>query len=564
MKVVAYCRVSTDSRDQANSFENQKSYFEREIAKNPNYELVQIYADKGISGTKLQRPEFDKMLYDAGLDVRKGFNDDNDQRKEYTKYYISPSTTRQPKYNLILTKNTSRFARNTNVSEILDDLKKNGVYVYFLDLNKTTQNESDITFIKIFQVFDENDSRDKSIKVKFGQQEGVRHGVIHVSGKIFGYNYIKAENRLEIIPEEAEIIKTIFNLYSNGLGIRQIINTLTDSNITTRQGKPFCKSSIRRILTNEKYAGYNNPFKYDTGVVFNKNSYPRINEEYDVVKSDKIPEIISIEIFNKCKDIMQSKVNYKNQKGLYNGKSKYCSLIYCGKCGSVYYSNQENGRTFYNCSNKKLHGTIVCNNPNINETVIDQYISNLANGEMSELFNETKDTSLKRIYKEILVQYQRINKDCSDESKNILLQIQELKNKLDKYIEIFAMGELSQTIVQEKIKTTEVQINDLKKTYAIVSESNVSIANRILSLYNTIEKITKYEINTVYTNTEIVNMIHKIIVYRNGNSLAFSIQIKPLEDVYNLVNELDSIWEDEIFDENEINNIISICHDIVS
>ena len=382
IKVCAYCRVSTDSKDQANSYENQKSYFEREISKNPEYELIQIYADKGISGTKLQRPEFNRMLEDAGLDIKEITNDNNDKRKQYLRYVTIPSTTRKPRFNLILTKNTSRFARNTNVGEILDNLKSNNVYVQFLDLNKSTKNEADITIIKLFQVFDENDSRDKSVKVRFGQNEGTKRGIIHTSSKLYGYHYIQTENRLEIIPEEAKIVQIIFNLYEKGFGARRIINVLKDNQIKTRQGKDFCKSTIRHILDNEKYAGKNNSLKYDTGIVFNKNSYSKVKNSYMVVDSDKIPSIISWEQFTKCQSILKNKVNYNNQKGIYRGKSKYSGLIHCGFCGTVYYANKDCNHKFYNCANKKAHGYSVCQSPNIDEQFIDEIIEQIENKEV--------------------------------------------------------------------------------------------------------------------------------------------------------------------------------------
>jgi len=564
IRVAVYCRVSTDSRDQANSFDNQKSYFEREIDKNSDYELVKIYADRGISGTKLSRPEFDIMLYDAGLDIIEVQNDDKDKRKEYLRYRTVPSSSRKPKFDIIITKNTSRFSRNMEITTILNDLKKNKVYVHFLDLNKSTENEADITYIQIFQSFDEHDSRDKSEKVLFGMAEGAKKGVVHTNSKLYGYRYIQAENRLEIIPEEAEVVRLIYTLYASGLGARQIINTLTDSGIKTRQGKIFCKSAIRRILDNEKYAGMNNALKYDTGLVFNKNSYPIIKDSYEVIESDKIPSIVSIELFEKCKNILKSKKNYTNQKGIYKGISKYSGMVYCGKCGSVYYSNSDKGRMFYNCSNKKLHGISVCNNPNVNEDFLNKYFSNLANGELYSYVEKVKNVSVRRIYKEIMSQYQRINSDHSNDAKIITLQIQELKGKLDRYIEIFAIGESSQNIVKNKIQETELQINKLQQNYKTISESNVCIANKILTLYNTAQKIITFQNKETYTEEEIVGLISKIVIYKNGDGFGFSPHIKPLEEFTNLVDGLDSIWEDEKFDENEINKIVSISHDIVS
>ena len=113
--VVAYCRVSTSSKDQENSFENQKNFFEREVGRSETLELVGIYADKGITGTSLnRRDDFTRMLLDAGLIERK-------VTRTRSIFEIDHS---KPKFNLILVKNTSRFARNVMVIDILRELVK--------------------------------------------------------------------------------------------------------------------------------------------------------------------------------------------------------------------------------------------------------------------------------------------------------------------------------------------------------------------------------------------------------------------------------------------------------
>lgn len=228
-RVCAYCRVSTRSTDQENSFENQKSYFERVIAENEEYEYAGIYADRGISGTKLKRPQFDRLLTDAGLDIA----------HEY-------KITAKPKFDLILVKNTSRFARNVSVDVILKALAKNNVYVYFLDLNKTTENSEDITYIQIFLTFDERESRDKSKKVLFGIEEGIRKGNIHSHGRLYGYVYHpKPENRLEILEKEAENVRMMFDLYVNqGFGFHRICNILKQKGIKSKTGKDFTDRAI--------------------------------------------------------------------------------------------------------------------------------------------------------------------------------------------------------------------------------------------------------------------------------------------------------------------------------
>jgi len=518
IKVAAYCRVSTDKRDQLNSFANQKSYFQREIQKNPHYQLVKIYPDKGISGTKLQRPEFDKMLYDAGLDIQKTSNADNDVRKQFIRYRTVPSSSRKPKFNLILTKNTSRFARNTNVGEILDDLRANKVYVRFLDLNKSTENEADITFIKFFEVIDENDSRDKSSKVRFGQQEGSKHGIIHTSGKLYGYRYIQTENRLEIIPEEAEIIKTIFNLYANGFGIRQILKTLHNSGIKTRHGKDFCKSAISRILSNEKYAGKNNSLKYDTGIVFSKNSYAKVRKKYMIEDSDKIPAIITWDLFLKCKNERLNKINYKNQCGLYKGSSKYMGLIYCGKCGSVYHSNRDNGRKFYNCSRKKSNGLAACNNPNVSQSKIDAFIKKLEDGLAEAHLNKLRVYNFVIINNAILNLFDKFDKTDDSHAKKLAVQIKAKQSLLDGYSDLYAMHPQNRQQLKVKIASLNDEIAELRKQYENETRDKNDIKKEILALDALIsdDRVKLNIEHRKYSSEEIISMLDKIIVEPNG------------------------------------------------
>ena len=137
--ICAYVRVSTKDKEQLSSFENQMSYFQREFGENENYNLVQLYADCGRSGTSLKRPAFDKMIADAGVDKS---HMDGDLFRIVGK----------PKFSRILIKNTSRFARNVSADMLLKTLRKNGVYVDFMDTNLSTERDTDITMMQILQV----------------------------------------------------------------------------------------------------------------------------------------------------------------------------------------------------------------------------------------------------------------------------------------------------------------------------------------------------------------------------------------------------------------------------
>ena len=378
MKVCAYCRVSTDSADQTNSFENQQSLFQHAVTER-GQELVAIYADKGISGTKLKRPEFERMLFDAGInviDVAPSARTKTTQR--HTVYEVA--TDRKPLFNSIWVKNFSRFARNILSFELIQKLLVAGVGVYSIEQNIDTRNSDQIMLLHIFQTFDEQESRDKSQKTRTGVLEAARKGALRASGRLYGYHYIKGKNsltnKLEAIPEEAEVVKKIFTMYADGQGIRRIIGALTEQGIFTREGKPFAKTTIRHILDNEKYAGINNILKYDTGMILKDKHSPRRKDEYRIERSERIEPIITEELFYKCQEVMHGKVNYQTNKGIYTGVTKYAGLLYCGKCGAKYVGNTDRGRHFYNCQTKRTRGK-TCTGRNVQMREVDELFTQL-------------------------------------------------------------------------------------------------------------------------------------------------------------------------------------------
>lgn len=340
IRVAGYGRVSTDSKDQKNSLEHQKASYERDYKDNPKYIYNEkyLYFDRGITGTKLNRPRFDEMLKDAGLDIVEVRNNDNDNRKRYLDYVTIPSSTRKPKFDLIIVRNTSRFARNINCVKILEQLRQIKVYVYFCDIDKTTERETDMEEIQSHLLSAERESRMKSRMVKFGNKEGALSGVIRASKSLYGYRYIGNENkleiRLEIIEEEAETIRKIYKWYLEGYGIRRIERLLRENKICTRKGKNFGKSTIRAILTNEKYKGWSVRNKYDTGTVFNKNSCAKIRDksEWIIHITEKVPAIVSEKDFDKVQEMLYNKKEHILNKGIYHGISEFCGKIICGKC----------------------------------------------------------------------------------------------------------------------------------------------------------------------------------------------------------------------------------------
>ena len=226
IKVVAYCRVSTGSEEQYNSFKNQKQFFERYVKEHPEFELVKtkdcptgIYADRGISGTLFHREQFENMLRAAGLnisavDYKSSEKKDADGNPITITYrdYLTTFSNKNPEFSLILVKNTSRFARNILITDILRKLEQNRVYVKFIDIDKSTENPEDLSIISFFQIFDEMFSRDLSRKLISANIQSRENQILRSNNQLYGYKYNKRKsraenNKLTIIEEEAKIIR---------------------------------------------------------------------------------------------------------------------------------------------------------------------------------------------------------------------------------------------------------------------------------------------------------------------------------------------------------------------
>ena len=221
LKIAVYCRVSTDTEQQLNSLENQKQLFQSKIESDGD-ELYRVFFDEGLTGTKLNnRKGFHEMLILGGIDVVETVdkkllangNFDTRIKRKITNYIVSE---RKPCFDKIYIKNTSRFARNTLSYDIICKLREKGVSVYFLEQNIDTSDYSRDFLLQMFQVFDQNDSRDKSIKTLTGIKKSAERGVIRTNKKIYGFKYSKDTNSLTLIPSEAETIRRIYSLYLEG------------------------------------------------------------------------------------------------------------------------------------------------------------------------------------------------------------------------------------------------------------------------------------------------------------------------------------------------------------
>ena len=361
-RVAAYCRVSTDSEEQLNSYEAQKSYYTQKIEDSPDWEMAGIYADEGITGTSLKkRTEFKKMI----------------------------TACKRGHIDLIITKSLSRFARNTvDCLETVRLLKANGIGVYFEKENINTLTESSEFLITLFSGFAQAESESLSKNVAWGKAKSAEAGKVTFQyKKMLGYRK-GADGQPEIVPEEAEVIKRIYHRYLDGCTLGQIKRELDEDNVPTAQGVEFWSPAIiHNILTNEKYIGDALLQKTYVTDCISKKVKKNQGERAMYYVENNHPAIISREVFDQVRNEMtrrssKRKVLQKSGKtelGKYSGKYALTELLVCGECGSPYkrvtWARNGKKRIVWRCVSRLEFGTKYCHNsPTLDESKLHSAI----------------------------------------------------------------------------------------------------------------------------------------------------------------------------------------------
>ena len=319
IRCAAYCRVSSDSEDQLNSFMAQTRYYSQIFEDSETEELIDIYADEGITGTREdKRSEFQRLMKDC----RKG------------------------KIDRIYTKSISRFARNTrDCLKNVRELKSLGITIYFEKENIDTANMTDEMMITIMGGLAQEESTSISKNIKWSYQKRFEKGTVNVFSAPFGY---KLSNGSLIINEiQAQIVKEIFEMFLNGIGYQRISEICQNKYSSYKDN--FSYYGIRYILSNEKYIGdqlFQKKYTTDTlpfRQVVNK------GERDQYYYSDRHKPIISRDDFDKVQNILAE--HKKSFKGLKQDHI-FAKKIYCGECGSTFKFKCRKNKNYWVC---RLH-----------------------------------------------------------------------------------------------------------------------------------------------------------------------------------------------------------------
>lgn len=450
LRVAAYCRVSTKKEEQEKSLENQQKYFTEIINKNPEWHFYTIYSDEE-SGTSTRK--------------RKGFLQMMDDASAF-------------KFDLILTKEISRFARNVQDSiQYTEALKRLGIEVRFLTDNiNSFDADHELRFNLMSSIY-QDESRRTSQRVRWGHQRQMEKGVVF-GASVYGYHL--KNGKLTINANESKIIRLIFDLYINeGMGAHKIVKTLESKGIPSPTGSPTWKNaSVLRMLKNEKYMG---TLKQKKQITVDYKTHQRqtnngeegfiiIENNHEAIIPPDVWAAVQKEIANR-KTKIQNKTNHSNRYWL-SGKIK------CAHCNATYKRKIINVKDKYHyivwiCAKNSKEGkekinatglTVGCNNKPIHESALqDAFIKLLQNtiGNKSELMTSIKSTL-----------YEVFNHRDDSESK-IRNEIRRNENRASKLLELFLDNGISrgQYDLQNAMITKQMEtLQDELKAYTQTNE----------------------------------------------------------------------------------------------
>lgn len=342
MRVTFYARVSTDSDEQKNSLGNQIGYYEDFIKRNKAWTFVPGYIDEGLSGISTKRREnFNRMIEDAECD----------------------------KFDLVITKEISRFARNTLDSiQYTRQLLNDGVGVFFQNDNINTFDEDSELRLAIMSSIAQDELRKLSSRVKFGQQQAIKQSVVFGNSRIFGYK--KDNKRLIIDEEQAPMVRELFELYATDeYSMKQLETLFWEKGYRNYNGKKIAHSTMSNMISNPKYKGYYVGNKVRIVDMFTKKQKFLPPEEWVMFKDETgeiVPAIVSEELWDQANVVLRKRSDdVKGRQGICNHANLLTGKLYCTHCGEPYYRRESkdksgNKNSKWVCSGKIKNGKDSC------------------------------------------------------------------------------------------------------------------------------------------------------------------------------------------------------------
>lgn len=361
-RVAAYARVSCDKDTMLHSLAAQIDYYRKYITRNPEWTFVGVYADEAKTGTKDDREQFQKLLSDC----RSGLID------------------------MVVTKSISRFARNTvTLLGTVRELKELGINIFFEEQNINSVSEEGELMLTLLASQAQEESLSCSENCKWKIRKGFERGQPNTC-TMLGYRLVNGE--ITLVPDEAEIVKEIFNLYLSGCGVQKIANTLNERSVSTEKIRYWHPDTIRNILRNEKYMGDLLLQKTLSESHLTKRQVKNEGQLQQFYITDDHEPIVSRAVFSEVQIEVQRRAE-KHKCGA-GTKSVFTGKIRCGICGKNYRRKTTPHNTVWCCSTFNTRGKAYCASKVIPENTLKDCISDALGGKYfaEDFFTEMVDS----------------------------------------------------------------------------------------------------------------------------------------------------------------------------
>ncbi len=451
-RVAAYCRVSTDEEDQQTSFDAQVAYYTQLITNNPDWVLIGIFADEGISGTRTKnRTEFLRLM----------------------------QLCEEGKVDVILVKSISRFARNTlDTLNYVRKLKEKGIAIIFEKENINTLDISSEMILTLYSSFAQAESESISKNITWALQKEYKQGKLRRGCKILGFDVNKA-GEWKIVPQEARIVQLIDMAFLSGMSLYQIKAMLEQRGIKTVKGnEKWQAGTIKRILLNEKYMGdvlLQKTFTVDMlehKRKENKGELPQyyVKDHHPTIRSREVAYLIQAELAQR--NAVKKKDSFHDVgQGRYSGQYALTELLICGDCGTPYrrvtWAKKGKKKVVWRCINRLKNGLKYCRqSPTLEETdlheailwAINQYVQN--------------QEELKWLLKEGIRKAEKFVP--TQDTEKIDEKIQKIEQSILDLSELLSMTSADLDYFDQKFQELE---NELKQLYS--EKQNSQVAERI-------------------------------------------------------------------------------------
>ena len=491
-RVAAYCRVSTEQDDQLNSLDNQKRYFEQYIENNIEWEFCGLYVDEGLSGTSVEKREgFKRMVADAEAH----------------------------KFDLLLTKEISRFARNTLDSIFYTrKLKGLGVGVVFMNDNINTLDPDAELRLTIMSSIAQEESRKTSERVRWGHKRRMEQGVVFGSS-VFGYHL--KEGKLSVNENEAKIVRLIYELYLSGLGASLVAKELENRGILTPDGGTrWSNVSVMNLLKNEKYNGTLKQRKRITPDYLSHKSKTNYGQEAFITIENNHEPIITKEMFDRVQAEIQRRRVATLERSRYSSRYVFSGKVECGHCKSKFQRRSSSQRAdkrqmLWRCSEAVRYGKeklntqgqkVGCNNKAVHDEFLKANFLAVLNSVI-----KNKDLVVDEV-KTYIRQAVAVTPNFGSEINGLTIDIDRVIGRKSKLLDAFIDGLISRTEFEQANSRYSLQLDALSKQIKALEQDNKAFENlqqKLESVETAIENLVRLK---DFGDSVCSEVLHKIVV----------------------------------------------------